>query len=96
MLLQQLAGHRIEYRYDTAGRLIAIIGKKGGTLRFAYDSMDRIVEQTNADGSVKTYRYNTAGELFDPTKIGPLKAPLRHTEDMKEKRLPKHEESLQP
>ena len=96
VLLQQLAGHRIEYRYDTAGRLIAITGKKGGTLRFTYDSMDRIVEQTNADGSVKTYRYNTAGELFDPTKIGPLKAPLRHTEDMQEKRLPKHEESLQP
>ncbi|QIL71826.1 RHS repeat protein [Diaphorobacter sp. HDW4B] len=96
VLLQQLSGHRIEYRYDAAGRLIAITGKKGGTLRFAYDTMDRIVEQTNADGSVKTFRYNTAGELFDPTKIGPLKAPQRHTEDMKEKRLPKHEESLQP
>lgn len=68
VLLQQIAGLCVEYRYDVAGRLIAITGKKGGTLRFAYDTVDRVVEQIDVDGSVRTFRYNTAGELFAPVK----------------------------
>ncbi len=90
IISQQVAGMRITYEYDAAGRLITMSGKKGGRLHFNYDAMNRITELTYADGRSKSFRYNAAGELINP------RSALPKSSNGHERHQPQRDETLTP
>ncbi|WP_162244551.1 RHS repeat domain-containing protein, partial [Acidovorax sp. Leaf191] len=50
-----------------AGRLTELINENHAVTRFAYDSQDRLVEETGFDGRTQSYRYDAAGQLIEKT-----------------------------
>ncbi len=55
-------GTSVHYSYDSSGRLSEIINRRGiRELLVEYDSEDRVVRQTHADGGVYTFNYTVAG-----------------------------------
>jgi YD repeat-containing protein len=53
-----------QFSHDTAGRLTEITNENGARTTFAYDVMDRQVQETGFDGRLKSWQFNPAGELI--------------------------------
>ena len=51
------------FQYDAAGRLTQLTNENGAHTTFAYDLMDRLVNQVNFDGRAQGWHYNGAGEI---------------------------------
>jgi RHS repeat-associated protein len=51
------------FQYDAAGRLTQLTNENGAHTTFAYDLMDRLVNQVNFDGRTQGWHYNAAGEV---------------------------------
>ena len=51
------------FQYDAAGRLAQLTNENGAHTTFAYDLMDRLVNQVNFDGRTQGWHYNAAGEV---------------------------------
>ncbi len=52
----------IEYRYDAEGRMSEIINERGAReVLNEYDTNNRVIKQTRADGAICTYSYTEAG-----------------------------------
>jgi len=57
-------GSSIQYEYDSAGRMSGIINEKGvREVLNEYDSNNRVMRQTHADGGIYTFNYVVAGGL---------------------------------
>lgn len=66
---QTQAGASLHLRYDVAGRLTELANENHAVTRFAYDSQDRLIQETGFDGRSQSYRYDTAGQLIEKTDI---------------------------
>lgn len=66
---QTQAGASLHLRYDVAGRLTELVNENHAVTRFAYDSQDRLIQETGFDGRSQSYRYDTAGQLIEKTDI---------------------------
>jgi RHS repeat-associated protein len=70
-------GGRIEKRYTPSGMLAEVTvsgpissGVESGTTKFSYDALDRIVRQTNPDGTFLAYAYDAGGNLTERSTRG--------------------------
>ncbi|MCX6876240.1 MAG: putative Ig domain-containing protein [Verrucomicrobia bacterium] len=62
--LDQL-GHRLDYCYDTAGRLWYMRDETAATIvRYEYDAAGRMKQKTLGNGVYTTYEYDAAGQLL--------------------------------
>jgi YD repeat-containing protein len=77
-------GSRIDYAYDTAGRLATITDAKGRKQQLGYTIDDRLAGITHPDAPAITYRYDAAfprlvqmtdGSGTTSYSYGPLGAP---------------------
>jgi len=59
-------GHVIDYRRDTAGRLLKMDAGKGW-IAFEYDEKDRIVRANDSTGAAVRYAYDAGGRLAEAT-----------------------------
>ncbi len=60
----------IEYQYDSSGRMSGIINEKGiREVLNEYDSNNRVIRQTHADGGTYTFNYVVAGGYVTETSM---------------------------
>ncbi len=63
-------GSSIEYQYDSSNRLSGIVNERGVLeLLNEYDSENRVIRQTHADGGVYTFNYTIAGGFVTETSM---------------------------
>lgn len=55
--------NRVEYAYDTAGRLIQVRNQDGYTVDYCYDSMGRLSKTTDSRGAMQSREYDKNGNL---------------------------------
>ncbi len=60
-------GTEVTYRYDAAGRLIAVEEGASPYAVYAYDAAGRVLTATLGNGTVTSYRYDAAGRLLEVT-----------------------------
>lgn len=58
-------GLEVRFTYDEAGRLVRLTNENGAASRFAWDAMDRAVEEEGFDGRRQAFRYDEAGRLVE-------------------------------
>ena len=59
-----------EYRYDSSGRMSGFINERGVLeVLNEYDTNNRVIRQTHADGGVYTFSYTTAGGYITETRM---------------------------
>ncbi|MFQ3395682.1 RHS repeat-associated core domain-containing protein [Enterobacter mori] len=51
-------------KYDRAGRITTLTNENGTATIFAYDVMDRLVQETGFDGRTQRYHYSLTGQLI--------------------------------
>ena len=57
-------GAGMEYTYDSANRLTAVLSPEGEVIRsFVYDLAGRLIKEADANGIATCYEYNRAGWL---------------------------------
>ena len=59
----------ITYTYDSIGRVAEITDSQSGALRYTYDTRDRVLSETSAQGTV-SYTYDSAGRPRSMTVAG--------------------------
>ena len=52
-------------QYDAAGRLLRLLNENGAQSRFAWDVMDRLVQEEGFDRRLQNYRWDAAGQLSE-------------------------------
>lgn len=57
------AGGGLEYRFDSAGRLVWKTDREGNRDSYSYDAEGRLAEASGANGGRLTYHYNREGRL---------------------------------
>ncbi|CAB5707770.1 Cell wall-associated polypeptide CWBP200 [Delftia tsuruhatensis] len=65
-------GGELRYEYDSARRLRALFNENNARYDFAYDSLDRLVEETGFDGRNTRYRYDPTGLILAKLENGCL------------------------
>lgn len=58
-------GTRLEYRYDTELRLVAVTNQQGQEWRYEYDAAGNVVREADFLGRELRYTYDAAGELVE-------------------------------
>ena len=58
-------GLALHFEYDSAGRLTRLLNENGAQSRFAWDVMDRLVQEEGFDQRLQTYRWDAAGQLLE-------------------------------
>ena len=58
-------GLALQFEYDTAGRLSRLVNENGAQSRFAWDVMDRLVQEEGFDQRLQRYRWDAAGQLLE-------------------------------
>ncbi len=63
-------GSTIQYNYDSAGRMSELINEKGvREVLNEYDTNNRVIRQTHADGGVYTFNYTVTGGVVTQTSM---------------------------
>ncbi len=70
-------GASLRYEYDGARRLSTLFNENGARYDFAYDPLDRLIEETGFDGRTTRYRYDPVGALAHKLELGCLDARQR-------------------
>ena len=58
-------GLALQFEYDAAGRLSRLVNENGAQSRFAWDVMDRLVQEEGFDQRLQRYRWDAAGQLLE-------------------------------
>ncbi|MFO0795348.1 MAG: RHS repeat-associated core domain-containing protein, partial [Candidatus Brocadiaceae bacterium] len=58
---------KILFDYDANSRLISMTDDNGNATKYAYDDANRLVSQTNADGTMKTFEYDRDDNIVQMT-----------------------------
>ena len=56
-------GLTLQFEYDTAGRLTTLTNENSAQSRFAWDKMDRLVQEEGFDRRLQRYQWDAAGQL---------------------------------
>lgn len=65
-LVQRIqAGLSLGFEYDIAGRLTRLVNENGAQSRFAWDALDRLVQEEGFDQRLQSYRWDAAGQLAE-------------------------------
>ncbi|MFS4514531.1 RHS repeat-associated core domain-containing protein [Delftia tsuruhatensis] len=60
-------GLTLAFEYDSAGRLTRLVNENGAQSRFAWDTLDRLVQEEGFDQRLQRYRWDAAGQLMEAT-----------------------------
>ncbi|WP_326538133.1 RHS repeat-associated core domain-containing protein [Pseudorhodoferax sp.] len=65
LVKQTHAGLSLGFEYDVAGRLTRLVNENGAQSRFAWDALDRLVQEEGFDRRLQSYRWDAAGQLAE-------------------------------
>ncbi|OXM74968.1 MULTISPECIES: DUF6531 domain-containing protein [Amycolatopsis] len=72
-------GARVEIRYDTELRPVAVVNQQGLEWRYEYDPAGNLVRETDFNGRVLTYRHDAAGRVIE--RVNAAGETIRYTYD---------------
>jgi RHS repeat-associated protein len=61
--LQEEAGARLAYEYDTEGRTVGVVNEAGERYGFTRDANGRVIEEIGFDGGRRSYQLDLAGRI---------------------------------